>query len=77
MRNFFAKCDTSSCLVSTAAVGQQFVDSDDGVFYVNKKLKIVTRTQEFQSIWALQISGLAVRRFVQTAFFFFFHAILC
>ena len=28
VRNFFAKCDTSSCLVSTAAVGQQFVDSE-------------------------------------------------
>ena len=28
VRNFFAKCDTSSCLVSTAAVGQQCVDSE-------------------------------------------------
>ena len=28
VRNFFAKCHTSSCLVSTAAVGQQFVDSE-------------------------------------------------
>ena len=42
VRNFFAKCSTSSCLVSTAAVGQQFVDSEVGVFYVKKKWKIVT-----------------------------------
>ena len=28
VRNFFAKCDISSCLVSTAAVGQHFVDSE-------------------------------------------------
>ena len=28
VRNFFAKCDTSSCLVSTVAVGQQVVDSE-------------------------------------------------
>ena len=41
-RNFFTKCDTSSCLVSTAAVGQQFVDCEECVFYVKKKLKIVT-----------------------------------
>ena len=27
VRNFFVKCGISSCLVSTAAVGQQFVDS--------------------------------------------------
>ena len=34
VRNFFAKCGSSSCLVSTAAVGQQFVDREGGVFYV-------------------------------------------
>ena len=28
VRNFFAKCGTSSCAVSTAAVGQLFVDSE-------------------------------------------------
>ena len=33
-RNFFARCSSSSCLVSTAAVGQQFVDGEGGVFYV-------------------------------------------
>ena len=42
VRNFFAKCGTSSCLVPTAAVGQQVVDSEKGVFYVQKKWKIVT-----------------------------------
>ena len=42
MRHFFAKCDTSSYLVSTAAVGQQIVDSEGCVFYVKKKFKIVT-----------------------------------
>ena len=36
VRNFFAKCDTSSFLVSTAAVGQQFVDSEE-VFYNKMK----------------------------------------
>ena len=34
VRNLFARCDRSSCLVSTAAVGQQFVDREGGVFYV-------------------------------------------
>ena len=42
VRDLFARCGTSSCLVSTAAVGQQFVDSEGGVFYVKKKWKIVT-----------------------------------
>ena len=28
VKKFFAKCGTSSCFVSTAAVGQQFVDSE-------------------------------------------------
>ena len=41
-RNLFARCDSSSCLASTAAVGQQFVDHEGGVFYVKKKWKIVT-----------------------------------
>ena len=34
VRNLFARCGSSSCLVSTAAVGQQFVDREGGVFYV-------------------------------------------
>ena len=37
VRNLFARCGSSSCLVSTAAVGQQFVDREGGVFYVKKK----------------------------------------
>ena len=42
VRDLFARCGTSSCLVSTAAVGQQFVDREVGVFYVKKRWKIVT-----------------------------------
>ena len=34
VRNFFARCGSLSCLVSTAAAGQQFVDREGGVFYV-------------------------------------------
>ena len=44
VRNFFAKCDTSSCLVSTAAVGH--------VFYVKKKLKIVTTRPKLIEVMA-------------------------
>ena len=33
VRNFFAKCGSSSCSVSTAVVRQQFVDREGGVFY--------------------------------------------
>ena len=51
-RNFFANCHTSSCLVSTAAVGQQFVDSEGGVFYVKKKLKIVTTRPKLIEVMA-------------------------
>ena len=32
-RNLFARCGSSSCLVSTAAVGQQVVDSEGGVLF--------------------------------------------
>ena len=42
VRNLFARCGSSSCLVSTAAVGQQFVDREGGVSYVKKKWKILT-----------------------------------
>ena len=42
VRNLFARCGSFSCLVSTAAVGQQFVDREGGVFYVKKKWRIVT-----------------------------------
>ena len=42
VRNLFARCGSSSCLVSTAAVGQQFLDREGSVFYVEKKWKIVT-----------------------------------
>ena len=34
MRNLFASCGSFSCLVSTTAVGEQFVDCEGGVFYV-------------------------------------------
>ena len=34
VRNFFARSGSSSCLVSTTAVGQQFVDREGRVFYV-------------------------------------------
>ena len=34
MRNLFTRCGSSSCLASTAAVGQQFVDREGSVFYV-------------------------------------------
>ena len=77
VRNLFAKCGSSSCLVSTAAVGQQCVDREGSVFYVKKKWKIVTTRHRLievmapyariQSTWALQTSGPAVGRFVQTA----------
>ena len=52
VRNFFAKCGTSSCLVSTAAVGQQFVDSEGGVCYVEKKWKIVTTRPKLIEVMA-------------------------
>ena len=42
VRNLFASFGSSSCLVSTAAVGQQFVDREGGVFCVKKIWKIVT-----------------------------------
>ena len=32
VRNLFVRCGSFSCLVSTAAVGQQFVDREGGVF---------------------------------------------
>ena len=33
VRNLFARSGSSSCLVSTAAVGHQYVDREGGVFY--------------------------------------------
>ena len=44
VRNLFARSGSSSCLVCTAAVGQQFVDREGGVFYVKmlEMLKKVT-----------------------------------
>ena len=42
VRNLFARSGSSSCLVSTAAVGQKFVDRKGGVFYAEKNWKIVT-----------------------------------
>ena len=45
VRNFFEGCGRLSCLVSTTAVGQQFVDRKGGVFYVKmlEMFKKVTR----------------------------------
>ena len=34
VRNLFARCGSSSCLVLIAAVGQKFVDREGGVFHV-------------------------------------------
>ena len=51
VRNLFARCGTSSCLVSTAAVGQPFVDSEGSVFYV-KKWKIVTTRPKLIEVMA-------------------------
>ena len=36
VRNLFARCGSFSCLVSTAAVGEQFVDREGGMFCVKK-----------------------------------------
>ena len=45
VRNLFARSVSSSCLVSTAAVGQQFVDREGSVFYAKmlEMIKKVTR----------------------------------
>ena len=79
VRNLFAMCGSSSCLVSTAAVGQQLVDRDGGVFYVKKKWKIVTTRPRLIEVMApyvripehlgLQTSGPAVGRCVDSAFY--------
>ena len=42
VRNFFARSGSSSCLVSTTAVGQQFVDREGSVFYV-KMLEMIKK----------------------------------
>ena len=42
VRILFARCGSFSCLVSTTAVRQQFVDREGGMFCVKKKWKIVT-----------------------------------
>ena len=34
VRNVFARCGSSSCLVSTTVVEQQFVEREGGVFHV-------------------------------------------
>ena len=51
VKNLFARCGSSSCLVSTAAVGQQFVDSEGSVFCV-KKWKIVTTRSRLIEVMA-------------------------
>ena len=52
VRNLFARCGSSSCLVSTAAVGQQFVDREGGLFYIKKKWKIVTTRSRLIEVMA-------------------------
>ena len=42
MRNLFSRSGSSSCLVSTAAVGRQFVDREGGVFFV-KMLEMIKK----------------------------------
>ena len=42
VRDLFARCGSSSCLVSTAAVGQNFVDGEGSVFYV-KMLEMIKK----------------------------------
>ena len=42
VRNLLASCGSLSCSISTADVGQQFVDREGGVFFVKKKWKFVT-----------------------------------
>ena len=42
VRNLFVRGGSSSCLVSTAAVGQQFVDREGGVFHV-KMLEMIKK----------------------------------
>ena len=74
VRNLFARCGSSSCLVSTAGVGQRFVDREGSVFYVKKKWKIVTTRPGLIEVMALYARipehlgpGPAVGRSVQTA----------
>ena len=43
MRNLFARCGSFLCLVSTTAVGQQFVDREESVYYV-KMLEMIKVT---------------------------------
>ena len=74
-RNLFARCGNSSCLVSTAVVGQQYVDREGSVFCVKKKWKIVTTRPMLIEVMtsyaripehlALQTSGSAVGRSAQ------------
>ena len=59
VRNLFATCGSSSCLVSTAAVGQQFVDREEGVFYVKKKWKIVTMRPRLIEVVAPSVLGVS------------------
>ena len=72
MRNLFAKCGSFSCLVSSAAVGQQIVDREGGVFYVKKKWNIVTTRSKLIEVMAPYARipehlGPAVGRSLQTA----------
>ena len=79
VRNLFARCGGSLCLVSTAAVGQHSVDREGGVFYVKKKWKIVTMRPRLIEVmapyartWAcglqaLQWEGLCRQRFLHAA----------
>ena len=55
VRNFFAKCGSSSCLVSTAAVGQQFVDRE-GACSTLRCWKCSRRSQERHTFTSYIIS---------------------
>ena len=59
VRNLFARCGISSCLVSTAAVGQRFVDRERSVFYVKKKWKIVTTRPMLIEVMAPSVLGVS------------------
>ena len=58
VRNLFERCGSSSCLVSTAAMGQHFIDRG-GVFYVKKKWKIVTARPMLIEVIAPSVLGVS------------------
>ena len=59
VRNLFARFGRSSCSVSTAAVGQQFVDIEGGVLYDKKKWKIVAMWPTLIEVMAPSVLGVS------------------